>query len=279
MLALNILLTLYFGGTSWESILMTCLVMLGYWFMFPKSGMKSWWAFCPWARVYMLARCAGRESEGRVTSVVAFILSILSVLLLFVVNDALLVVVGLVSFMLFLVNLVYEIRVYNGLTEVYHVRKWWIVLWLICDWIAAPIWGLSKKYQPSWKAEEIHRSSLAIITGHDVEGMQEGLTVNLDERTATEFFQKKYLLRYIHMYIQPGHLVLLLGGSGAGKTTFLNAVNGYEKAKAKVTLNGGNIYADYKKMQYEIGFVPQQELMRGKDTVYRTLTDASRMRP
>jgi ABC-type multidrug transport system ATPase subunit len=31
-------------------------------------------------------------------------------------------------------------------------------------------------------------------------------------------------------------------------------------------------------MQYEIGFVPQQELMRGKDTVYRTLTDASRLR-
>ena len=48
--------------------------------------------------------------------------------------------------------------------------------------------------------------------------MDEGLTVNLDERSATEFFQKKVLLRDIHMAIPQGHMVLLLGGSGAGKT-------------------------------------------------------------
>ena len=73
-------------------------------------------------------------------------------------------------------------------------------------------------------------------------------------------------------------MVLLLGGSGAGKTTFVNAVNGYEKARAKVTLNGTDIYLEYKKMQYEIGFVPQQELMRSKDTVYRTLADMASLR-
>ena len=93
-----------------------------------------------------------------------------------------------------------------------------------------------------------------------------------------EFFKKKYLLRDIHMYIQPGHMVLLLGGSGAGKTTFLNAVNGYEKAKAEVVLNGRNMYREYKEMQYDIGFVPQQDLMRGTDSVYRTLMDAASLR-
>ena len=80
------------------------------------------------------------------------------------------------------------------------------------------------------------------------------------------------------MYIKPGHMVLLLGGSGAGKTTYLNAVNGYEKAKAEVVLNGRNMYKDYKDMQYEIGFVPQLDLMRGSDTVYRTLMDAAALR-
>ena len=40
------------------------------------------------------------------------------------------------------------------------------------------------------------------------------------------------------MYIQPGHMVLLLGGSGAGKTTFINAVNGYEPANAEIMING-----------------------------------------
>jgi len=80
------------------------------------------------------------------------------------------------------------------------------------------------------------------------------------------------------MYIQPGHMVLLLGGSGAGKTTYINAVNGYEKAKAEVVLNGHNMYREYKDMQYDIGFVPQQDLMRGSDTVYRTLMDAATLR-
>ena len=94
----------------------------------------------------------------------------------------------------------------------------------------------------------------------------------------TEFFQKKTLLRDIHMSIPRGHMVLLLGGSGAGKTTFLNAVNGYEKAKAEVLLNGKNMYTQYKKMQYEVGFVPQQEMMRGKDSVLYTLLDVAKLR-
>ncbi|MBQ3668837.1 MAG: ABC transporter ATP-binding protein [Clostridia bacterium] len=108
--------------------------------------------------------------------------------------------------------------------------------------------------------------------------MAEGLTVNLRERSAREFFQKKVLLRDINMSIPQGHMVLLLGGSGAGKTTFLNAVNGYEKADAEVVLNGSNMYKQYKKMQYEVGFVPQSEMMRGKDTVLNTLLDAARLR-
>ena len=52
-----------------------------------------------------------------------------------------------------------------------------------------------------------------------------------------------------------------MGGSGAGKTTFVNAVTGYEKADAKITLGEGDIYRDYAKMMYDVGFVPQQDLM------------------
>lgn len=108
--------------------------------------------------------------------------------------------------------------------------------------------------------------------------MDEGLTVNIEERSAKEWFKKKVLLRDIHMYIKPGSMVLLLGGSGAGKTTLLNAINGYEPAKAKIHLNGGDVYADYKRMQYDIGFVPQLDLMRSNDTVLHTLSDAAALR-
>jgi ABC-type multidrug transport system ATPase subunit len=121
-------------------------------------------------------------------------------------------------------------------------------------------------------------SAANYFSGSKAAVLDQGLTVNLEERTATEFFKKKYLLRDIHMYIQPGHMVLLLGGSGAGKTTYLNAVNGYEKARAEVMLNGRNLYTHYKEMQYDIGFVPQQDLMRGSDSVFRTLMDAATLR-
>ena len=40
---------------------------------------------------------------------------------------------------------------------------------------------------------------------------------------------------------------LITGFLGAGKTTFVNAINGYEKANAEITLNGTDMYKNYKK--------------------------------
>lgn len=80
------------------------------------------------------------------------------------------------------------------------------------------------------------------------------------------------------MHITPGKMVLLLGGSGAGKTTFLNAVTGYEKANATITLNGKNIYKDYESIKYDIGFVPQQDLIRYNDSVLKTVSDCANLK-
>ena len=71
---------------------------------------------------------------------------------------------------------------------------------------------------------------------------------------------------------------IISGFLGAGKTTFLNAVNGYEKADAEVILEGKNMYSEYKNMIYEIGFVPQQQMMRNKDTVIKTVRDYAELR-
>jgi len=73
-------------------------------------------------------------------------------------------------------------------------------------------------------------------------------------------------------------LVLLLGGSGSGKTTMINAVIGYEKADATILLNGEDVYKNEELVKHDIGFVPQQNLIRGKDTVFRTINDAAKLR-
>ena len=102
--------------------------------------------------------------------------------------------------------------------------------------------------------------------------------MDLFERTAKDFGKTHYLLKDISLDIPKGSLVLLLGGSGAGKTTLVNAIIGYEKAKARMTLNGADIYKDYAHMKYKIGFVPQKNLMRGNDTVLQTVDDAAELR-
>ena len=268
-LAIQILCTILFGGGGWYTILTGAALILGLWRLLQKSGLKGWWALIPGAREYQLSRCAGREPEGRTYSLVIVVEIILSVTVLLYsgnlldfevdVNNAdmfavrlTLIVIVLVS--VELVKVIYAIRVWSGLIEVYGLRKRW--LWLcassMTQFIPAILWGFKAKYQPEWQVEDIKAEMGRIATSGVAKVMKEGLTVNLKERTATEFFQKK--------------------------TLYLNAINGYEKADAEVMLNGSNMYTQYKRMQYEVGFVPQSEMMRGKDTVHNTLLDAAKLR-
>ena len=262
-------------------IIMGILYITGLWGVFVKCGLKGWWALVPIARDYKLALCADREQEGRSLLVVRIILLLHYTVNLFL-NPAsrFVLLLNLLELVVLPTFVIYEIRVFSGLCRVFERKKRWIFLWLFADIlpIAPLLWGFRKKYQPIWKAEEIRDDVDYYFSGRKATALEQGLTVNLEERTAREFFKKKCLLRDIHMSIEPGHMVLLLGGSGAGKTTFVNAVNGYEPARAEVLMNGRNMYKNYKEMQYDIGFVPQGDLIRGSDTVYRTLMDTAMLR-
>lgn len=104
------------------------------------------------------------------------------------------------------------------------------------------------------------------------------LIISIEERSVVQRFKKMLLLQDINISVSNGEMVLILGGSGAGKTTFINAVMGYEKASGKIIYNDTDIYEEYEQMKYEIGFVPQQDLLRGSDTVYDTLSNAAEMK-
>ena len=279
------LFTLFFFQAEVTSVFTLATVTLyvaGMWGIFTKCGLKGWHALIPCLREAKLGEAVGMEKEGRVAALLRGILILAYEASLFTTDSS--AAANSLDFLTFvklfidLVLLIYMVRLNLALCEVFDRKKRWIILWLLVECIPAMLWGWLKKYRPLWKAEEMKSDAATYFSGSKAAVLDQGLTVNLEERTATEFFKKKYLLRDIHMYIQPGHMVLLLGGSGAGKTTYLNAVNGYEKAKAEVVLNGRNMYKNYKDMQYDIGFVPQQDLMRGSDTVYRTLMDAAALR-
>lgn len=109
-------------------------------------------------------------------------------------------------------------------------------------------------------------------------GKDSQLSIAIEERNVWQRLKKKTLLKDINLTIADGEMVLILGGSGAGKTTFMNAVMGYEKAKGTIAYGDRNIYEEYERMKYEIGFVPQQDLLRAMDTVEDTLRNAAKMR-
>ena len=112
--------------------------------------------------------------------------------------------------------------------------------------------------------------------GTSSEGEQ--LFINITERSVWQRVKKLTLLKDINIVVNSGEMVMILGGSGAGKTTFMNAVMGYEKAEGEVFHGETDIYNDFETMKFEIGYVPQQDLVRGGDCVYETLLNAAQMK-
>ncbi len=267
--------------SSVTQIISNILQVIGMFMIFRKCGKKGWHSIIPVYNEYELSRCAKRDYIGRILILFHALNYVLNLTfnVFYYTNgsmegrwaDIILLaqmVVGICVFML-------EIRIFSGLCEVFGRKKRWIILWSFLPGITSMIWGISKKYAPVMAIDD---EEGAKVSGIKAEVLDDGLTVDINKRTASEFFKRKTLLKDIHLSIPRGHMVLLLGGSGAGKTTFLNAVTGYEKADAKVLLGGRDIYKEYDSMKYDVGFVPQQDLMRSNDTVLMTLEDAATLR-
>ena len=259
----------------------TALQMIGLCALFIKIGKKGWKAFIPIYNEYELSRLAKRDYVGRVLILFHILSMVVSITVSYMLVDdpdmdtlwskIFLLAELAVSICVFM----FELRVFNGLCEVFGKKKLWIAAWAFLPGITSLIWGFSRKIMPVMSIIDVKGVE---ESGHHVEAIEDGLTVNIRKRTASDFLKRKTLLKDIHLAIPRGHMVLLLGGSGAGKTTFLNAVTGYEKADADVLLHGRNIYKEYESMKYDVGFVPQQDLMRGNDTVLMTLEDAAKLR-
>lgn len=111
------------------------------------------------------------------------------------------------------------------------------------------------------------------------EAVIEQLSISIRERSVKKRFgNKQILLQNINLTINPCEMAIVLGGSGAGKTTFLNAVMGYEKADGIIRHGKKDIYKNYDEIKHRIGYVPQRDLVRTTDSVYMTLKDAAQMR-
>lgn len=278
---------------DWRGI----LVIISEWLLFSialygvagKLGWKKRWrAWIPGVRFFALGKSIELHNTGVFCGLMDFvyIIGAFPELVFNLGYSYAGVAFALIILILFVALFLTRIRMYLRIMIIFGLRKRWILLFLIANWLPMMIIGYKKKYQPRedvqleehWEAGTKPVQIPGIDAVHAGELSNEGLSIDLKERTVKSNGKKRYLLKDIALNIPNKSLVLLLGGSGSGKTTLINAVIGYEKADATVLLNGADVYKDYDSVKYNIGYVPQKNLVRGKDTVIRTVTDAAKLR-
>jgi ABC-type multidrug transport system ATPase subunit/CRP-like cAMP-binding protein len=89
----------------------------------------------------------------------------------------------------------------------------------------------------------------------------------------------KVLLHDISLSILAGDFVAIVGGSGAGKTTLMDALAGIRPAtEGQVLYNGRDYYTSIEQHRQALGYVPQDDIIHHELTLRRTFRYAARLR-
>ena len=229
---------------------------------------RMWMAWVPGLRFYALGSSIDAVSDGIGFAFVEIVFLLFRLLPTPQNNKTVTMIIMLVIFASLITYLVFTIRMFLRITVVFRTSKWWLVPAILADWIPLLFLGFNPKYQPqkvSFSNEEIKAGTKpADISGTGSRSempaaIDSGLSIRLKERTIKRLTGKKrYLLRDIAMDVPNGSMVLLLGGSGAGKTTFVNAVIGYEKA-AKTAQKAHREGISLKEACVSLGFLTEKE--------------------
>ena len=92
-------------------------------------------------------------------------------------------------------------------------------------------------------------------------------------------FKTKEIASHVSMHVKPSEFVAFVGGSGAGKSTFMKCISGVEKPTSGVVLlNGENLYENYENLKYNIGYVPQEDIVYSNLTLHDMLKYTAKLR-
>lgn len=91
--------------------------------------------------------------------------------------------------------------------------------------------------------------------------------------------KNKVLLNHVNLEIKSNDFVAIIGGSGAGKTTLMNAISGFDKAcSGTILFNGHDMKKEFEQLKDLIGYVPQQEIIYENLTLHNMLSYTAKMK-
>ncbi len=91
--------------------------------------------------------------------------------------------------------------------------------------------------------------------------------------------KKKNISEHVNISIKPGQFVAFVGGSGTGKSTFMNCISGVSKpTSGSVYINGNDLISNYAVLKNIIGYVPQQDIVFNDLTLKDMLKYAANLR-
>ena len=87
------------------------------------------------------------------------------------------------------------------------------------------------------------------------------------------------ILQDISLTFKPREFVVVVGQSGGGKSTLVDAIAGYRPAThGQVRVNGIDVYRNFDAVRHHIGFVPQKDIIHMELTVFQALDYAAQLR-
>ena len=90
---------------------------------------------------------------------------------------------------------------------------------------------------------------------------------------------RKRILNNVSCEIGNNEFVAIIGGSGAGKTTVMNAMSGFDSdISGRVYCNGIDLRRNFNTLKNMIGFVPQQDIIYENLTLQRMLYYTAKMK-
>jgi ABC transport system ATP-binding/permease protein len=87
------------------------------------------------------------------------------------------------------------------------------------------------------------------------------------------------ILQDISLAFQPSEFIVVVGQSGGGKSTLVDAIAGYRPSThGRVYVNDLDVYTNFDAIRSNIGFVPQKDIIHMELTVYQALDYAAQLR-